>query len=146
MYGGPEGRDSPNVLCDNPDVLRDNPNVRRSTIPTFDMTIPTFYATMRQCQGIQRSTWQSPLSFIAVTQRFSHPINFEVWSYFYLSYAKKPQPFYPPEFKAAADAVLWQNFQITCQHITYDTCDNIYNHLITIMTWCIICDGNNIYY
>ena len=27
--GGPEGRDSPNVLRDNPNVLRDNPNVLR---------------------------------------------------------------------------------------------------------------------
>ena len=26
-YGGPEGRDSPNVLRDNPNILRDNPNV-----------------------------------------------------------------------------------------------------------------------
>ena len=29
-YGGPEGRDSPNVLRDNPNVLRDNPNVLRN--------------------------------------------------------------------------------------------------------------------
>ena len=54
--GGPEGRDSPNVLRDNPNVLRHNPNVLcdnpdvlcdNATMPrysTFYVTIPTFYA------------------------------------------------------------------------------------------------------
>ena len=46
--GGPEGRDSPNVLRDNPNVLCDNPdilcdNATMPRYPTFYVTIPTFY-------------------------------------------------------------------------------------------------------
>ena len=63
VCGGPEGRDSPNVLRDNPNVLRDNPNVlchnpnvlchnpdvlcdnaTMPRYPTFYVTIPMFYA------------------------------------------------------------------------------------------------------
>lgn len=67
--------------------------------------------------------------FLSVgTRSFKQTINFEVWAYSYLEFAKKADTFFPEEFRQAADAILAE-LGMRRHDITTDSARAIYLHL-----------------
>ena len=66
------------------------------------------------------------------TRSFKQTINFEVWAYSYLEYAKKADIFFPEEFGQAADAILAE-LGMTRHDITTDSTRAIYLYLCELM-------------
>ena len=60
-------------------------------------------------------------------------IDLEVWAHCYIEHARKPPPFYPSEFKDAADAVINRDFDMTQQDINEENAELIYLHLVNMM-------------
>ena len=56
--------------------------------------------------------------------------NFDVWAHCYIEHARKPKPFYPEEFKAAAVAILERDFNLCEDEITLENAESMYMHLI----------------
>jgi len=62
------------------------------------------------------------------TRSFKQTINFDVWAYCYVEYARKACHFFPTEFEQAATAIL-SVLHICRQDITEDSARSIYLHL-----------------
>lgn len=67
------------------------------------------------------------------TRSYKQPLNFEVWAYCFLEYGQNAPPFYPDEFRVAADGIL-DELQTTQQDITFNTAKYIYQYLSSIMS------------
>ena len=79
--------------------------------------------------------WKVYVAFIfssTGTTSFKKPINYEVWAYSYLKFAKKADTFFPEEFGQAADAVLAE-LGMTRHDITCDSAMAIYLYLCELM-------------
>ena len=64
---------------------------------------------------------------------YKESINFDVWAHCYIEHARKPQPFYPEEFQAAAAAILECDLHLREDEITLENAENVYMHLINTM-------------
>lgn len=66
------------------------------------------------------------------TRSFKQTINFEIWAYSYLEFAKKADTFFPKEFGQAADAILAE-LGMTRHDITIDSARAVYLYLCELM-------------
>ena len=48
----------------------------------------------------------------------------------HIDHARRPKPFYPEEFQAAAAAILGRDFNLCEDEITLDNAESIYMHLV----------------
>ena len=56
-----------------------------------------------------------------------------MWAYCFLEYANSAPPFYPDEFRMAADSVL-NELHATREGITFDVAKPLYLHLCNVMS------------
>ena len=64
---------------------------------------------------------------------YKKPLQLIVWSHCYIEHAYLPEPFYPVEFAAAADAILAQ-LNMSRTDITISNSRFIYLHLCNVMS------------
>ena len=67
------------------------------------------------------------------TSSFKRALNFDVWAHCYLEVAQCSEPFFPVEFKVAADAIL-HNINSSRDEITHDNASAMYQYLVSIIT------------
>ena len=72
-------------------------------------------------------------SYSIGTRSYKQSLDFEVWAYCFLEYAQNAPPFYPEEFRIAAESIL-NELHITRQDITFDVAKPLYLHLCNIMS------------
>ena len=63
-------------------------------------------------------------------QSYKKGLDYDVWIHCFLEYARKPSPFYPPEFEDAATAILERDFNMSENNITLENAESIYCHLV----------------
>jgi hypothetical protein len=64
---------------------------------------------------------------------YKKELNFDAWTYSYCRYASQPPPFFPPEFQAAATAIMQVDLRMCKEDITANNAEQIYTHLVRIM-------------
>ena len=74
------------------------------------------------------------LALYVGTQSYKKELDYDVWIHCYLEYARKPPPLHPPEYEAAATAILERDFDITKDDITLQNAEAIYVYLIQVMS------------
>lgn len=65
---------------------------------------------------------------------YGHPLDISVLKYYFTVLARRPNHFYPEEFKEVADAVLNRDFNITQNCITVENAEQMYLHLLQTIT------------
>ena len=68
-------------------------------------------------------------TWIPGTHSYKNTIDYNVWSHCYIEHAQNANPI---EFKAAADAILQQQFGMQRSDIRLANAESIYRHLIGI--------------
>ena len=85
------------------------------------MTFQSNYCTYNAC-------------FHIGVQSYKKGLDYDVWIHCYLEYARKPSPFYPPEFEDAATAILERDFSMTRDNLTIENAEPVYHHLVQTMS------------
>ena len=67
-------------------------------------------------------------------QCYKKDVDYGIWVHCYLEHARKPSPLYPPEFEAAATAILERDFNIAKDDISLQNSEQIYIHLVEQMS------------
>ena len=66
------------------------------------------------------------------TRSYKKALDFEVWAYCFLGYARNAPPFHPDEFHVAADTIL-NDLHTTRKNITFDVPKTLHLHLCNVM-------------
>ena len=68
------------------------------------------------------------------SQSYKKELDYDVWIHCYLEHARNPPALYPPEFEAAAMAIIEQDFNMTKDDITLQNAEIIYLHLVQVLS------------
>ena len=92
----------------------------------------TYVYQLPHLNGIATALFKNCTSYFLLTKSYKQAINFEVWAYCYLEFAKHADTFFPEEFGHAADAILAE-LRMSRHDITTDYARAVYLYLCELM-------------
>ena len=114
-------------------------SIRRSRLANCLAGVPDDLYNLPQINGMQVSIDIIAiiiiygLTLVLGTYDYKKELSFDAWTYSYCRCATQPLPFFPPEFQAAATAIMQVDLGMCKEDITANNAEQIYTHLVRII-------------